>query len=138
MYIARGWRPSHHTGLSSRAGHDRRSFRVGARRGNVAGMTDDRQRASSRFWLSATRVWLPLGIVVAGLVLIVIGHGTYSNLANTHSLESAVGVSLLLVALIVWMLNWMYRLSIQSNEDREIEERAREYFDRTGRWPDEE
>ena len=24
------------------------------------------------------------------------------------------------------------------NEDREIEERAREYFDRTGRWPDEE
>jgi protein-S-isoprenylcysteine O-methyltransferase Ste14 len=104
----------------------------------VAGMTDDRQPASSRFWLSATRVWLPLGIVVAGLVLIVIGHGTYSNLANTHSLESAVGVSLLLVALIVWMLNWMYRLSIQSNEDREVEERAREYFDRTGRWPDEE
>ena len=104
----------------------------------MAGMTDDRQRASSRFWLSATRVWLPLGIVVAGLVLIVIGHGTYSNLANTHSLESAVGVSLLLVALIVWMLNWMYRLSIQSNEDREIEERAREYFDETGRWPDEE
>jgi protein-S-isoprenylcysteine O-methyltransferase Ste14 len=101
-------------------------------------MTDDRQRAASRFWLSATRVWLPLGIVVAGLVLIVIGHGSYSNLANTHSLESAVGVSLLLVALIVWMLNWMYRLSIQSNEDREIEERAREYFDRTGRWPDEE
>jgi protein-S-isoprenylcysteine O-methyltransferase Ste14 len=104
----------------------------------VAGMTDDRERASSRFWLTATRVWLPLSIVVAGLVLIVIGHGTYSNLANTRSLESAVGVSLLLVALIVWMLNWMYRLSIQSNEDREIEERAREYFDETGRWPDEE
>jgi protein-S-isoprenylcysteine O-methyltransferase Ste14 len=104
----------------------------------VAGMSDDRQRASNRFWLSVTRVWLPLGIVVAGLALIVIGHGTYSDLANTRSLESAVGVSLLLVALIVWMLNWMYRLSIQSNEDREVEERAREYFDRTGRWPDEE
>jgi protein-S-isoprenylcysteine O-methyltransferase Ste14 len=104
----------------------------------VAGMTYDRQPASSRFWLSVTRVWLPVGIVVAGLALIVIGHGSYSSLANTHSLESALGVSLLLVALIVWMLNWMYRLSIQSNEDREIEERAREYFDRTGRWPDEE
>ena len=104
----------------------------------MAGMTDDRQRASSRFWLSATRVWLPLAIVVAGLVLIVIGHGSYSTLANTRSLESAAGVSLLLVALIVWMLNWMYRLSVRSNEDREDEERAREYFDRTGRWPDEE
>ena len=104
----------------------------------MAGMTDDRRPRSGRFWLSATRVWLPLSIVVAGLVLIVIGHGSYSNLANTRSLESAAGVSLLLVALIVWMLNWMYRLSIQSNEDRETEERAREYFDRTGRWPDEE
>jgi membrane protein implicated in regulation of membrane protease activity len=101
-------------------------------------MTDDRRSHSNRFWLSATRVWLPLAIVLAGVVLIVIGHGSYSTLANTHSLESAAGVSLLLVALIVWMLNWMYRLSIRSNEDRELEEQAREYFDRTGRWPDEE
>jgi protein-S-isoprenylcysteine O-methyltransferase Ste14 len=101
-------------------------------------MTDDQPSRSGRFWLSATRVWLPLGIAVAGVVLIVIGHGSYSDLANTHSLESAAGVSLLLVALIVWMLNWMYRLSIRSNEDREDEERAREYFDRTGHWPGEE
>ena len=88
--------------------------------------------------LSFTRVWLPAGIAVAGIVLLVIGHGSYSNLANTRSLESALGVSLLLVALIVWMINWMYRLSVRSNEEREYEERAREYFDRTGRWPDEE
>jgi protein-S-isoprenylcysteine O-methyltransferase Ste14 len=101
-------------------------------------MTDDPQPQSGRLWLSATRVWLPLVIVVAGVVLIVIGHGSYSNLANAHSLESGAGVSLLIVALIVWMLNWMYRLSIRSNEERDDEERAREYFDRTGRWPDEE
>ncbi|MGH2896793.1 MAG: hypothetical protein ACRDPM_26485, partial [Solirubrobacteraceae bacterium] len=110
----------------------------GRRRGNVAGMTNDHRPRSGRFWRSATRVWLPLGIVVAGVALIVIGHGSYSNLTNTHSLESAAGVSLLLVALIVWMVNWMYRLSIRSNEEREDEERAREYFDRTGRWPNEE
>jgi len=103
----------------------------------VAGVTPAPRR-SSGFSLSFTRVWLPLAIVIAGVVLIVIGHGSYSNLANTHSLESAAGVSLLLVALIVWMLNWMYRLSIRSNEEREDEELAREYFDRTGHWPDEE
>jgi protein-S-isoprenylcysteine O-methyltransferase Ste14 len=103
----------------------------------VAGMTGDRPQ-SGGFWLAATRVWLPLAIVVAGVALIVIGHGSYSNLANTHSLESAAGVALLIVALIVWMLNWMYRLSVRSNKEREYEERAREYFDRTGRWPDEE
>ena len=104
----------------------------------MACMSPDQHPRSARFWLTATRVWLPLTIVVAGIVLIVIGHGSYSNLANAHSLESAAGVSLLLVALIVWMLNWMYRLSIRSNEEREDEERAREHFDRTGRWPDEE
>lgn len=91
-----------------------------------------------RLILSATRIWLPLAIAVAGLVLIVIGHASYSQLTNSHSLESAAGVALLIVALIVWMLNWMYRLSLRSNEDREYEERARQYFDRTGRWPDED
>lgn len=88
--------------------------------------------------LRFTRVWLPASIAVAGVVLIVIGHGSYSNLASSHSVESGAGVALLIVALIVWMMNWMFRLSLSSNEEREEEERAREYFDRTGRWPDEE
>jgi protein-S-isoprenylcysteine O-methyltransferase Ste14 len=101
-------------------------------------MSNRERREPRRLVLSLTRVWLPLVIAVVGLVLIVLGHGSYSDLANSRSLESAAGVALLLVALCVWMLNWMYRLSVRSNEDREYEERAREYFDRTGRWPDEE
>jgi protein-S-isoprenylcysteine O-methyltransferase Ste14 len=100
-------------------------------------MTSSR-RSPGRVILAITRIWLPLAIAVAGLVLIVLGHGSYSELTNSRSLESAAGVSLLIVALIVWMLNWMYRLSVRSSEDREYEERAREYFDRTGRWPDDE
>ena len=107
------------------------------RRGNVTGMTSSRH-SPGRLIVAATRIWLPLAIAVAGIVLIVLGHGSYSQVANTQSLESAAGVGLLIVALIVWMLNWMYRLSLRSNEDREYEERAREYFDRTGRWPDED
>jgi hypothetical protein len=31
----------------------------------------------------------------------------------------------------------MYRLSIESNRERDREEEAREYFSRHGRWPDE-
>jgi hypothetical protein len=99
-------------------------------------MKSESRFTPGRVLMAATRVWLPLTIAVAGVVLIVIGHGRYSALTNTRSLESAAGVSLLLVALIVWMINWMYRLSVSSNQDRETEERAREYFDRTGRWPD--
>src|SRR5436190_22003892 len=92
----------------------------------------------ARLALAATRLWLPLAIAAAGVVLIVLGHASLSAHSTTHALESGAGVALLIAALIVWMINWMYRLSIQSNLDREREERAREYFDRTGRWPEEE
>jgi protein-S-isoprenylcysteine O-methyltransferase Ste14 len=85
-----------------------------------------------------TRYWLPGGIALVGLVLIALGHAAYSNSTGTHSLESATGVALLIVAVIVWMINWMYRLSISSNVEREQEEDARDHFTRTGRWPEDE
>lgn len=84
----------------------------------------------ARVLLSVTRLWLPIGIAVAGLVAIVLGHGR-TTLAGA-------GVGLVLVGLTVWMINWMYRLSVESNLDRDREEQAREYFDEHGRWPDEE
>ena len=83
-----------------------------------------------RVLLSATRVWLPLLIAIGGVVAIVVGHG--------HTAAAGAGVGLLLVALTVWMINWMYRMSVASNRDRDREEEARKYFDRHGRWPDEE
>jgi uncharacterized membrane protein YhiD involved in acid resistance len=70
-----------------------------------------------------------VGIAIAGGVLIGVGHG--------HTAAAAAGVALLLVALIVWMINWMFRLSVQSNRERDEEEEARKYFDEHGRWPDE-
>ncbi len=76
-------------------------------------------------------MWLPVGIAVAGLAGILIGHG------STSSAWAAGGVSLIIVALIVWMINWMYRMSVQSNREREREEQARQYFEQHGRWPGE-
>lgn len=86
--------------------------------------------AGRRLLLSATRLWLPVAIAVAGAVAIVVGHG--------HTAAAGAGVGLLLVALTVWLINWMYRMSVASNRDREDEEEARRYFDVHGRWPDEE
>jgi hypothetical protein len=83
----------------------------------------------TRILLIAARVWIPVAIAFAGVVLIVIGHG--------RTAAAAAGVSLVIAALIVWLINWMYRLSIESNRERDREEEAREYFDRHGRWPDE-
>ena len=87
-------------------------------------------RSTSHLLLTLTRVWLPIGIAVAGVVAIIVGGGVDSGV-------SAIGVGLLIVALIVWLLNWMFRLSVASNRDREKEEEARRYFDEHGRWPDE-
>jgi hypothetical protein len=106
---------------------------------NVLSMKgSDRSLTPGRIVLSATRVWLPLAIATAGVVLIVLGHASLSTKDDTRALLSGGGVALLLVALIVWMVNWMYRMSVASNRDREQEERNREYYDRHGRWPDEE
>lgn len=80
--------------------------------------------------LTATRVWLPLGLALVGLVLAVIGHG--------KTTLAAAGVCLILVALTVWLLNLMFRLSVSSNRDRDREEQAREYFEHYGHWPGEE
>ena len=92
--------------------------------------TDDQPGTAGRVLLSITRVWVPVGIAVVGLVGIVIGGGQDDIVAGA-------GVSLVIAALIVWMVNWMYRMSVQSNREREDEERARDYFTAHGRWPDE-
>jgi hypothetical protein len=46
-------------------------------------------------------------------------------------------VALLVIALSIWLINWMLRMSVESTRDREQEELAREEFTRTGHWPDE-
>ena len=86
----------------------------------------------TRWLLTATRVWLPLAIAAAGVAAVIAGG------ADSGSTLAGAGVALVLAAVVVWMINWMYRMSVQSNRDREREERAREYFDRHGRWPDED
>lgn len=84
-----------------------------------------------------TRYVLPIAIMIFGIVLIALGHGEYTSVfANKRSLESAVGVAFILIAVSVWLFNWMMRMSVESGYDREREEDARDYFKRTGRWPD--
>ncbi len=84
---------------------------------------------SSGSVLTITRIWLPLAIALAGVIAIVLGHG--------RTALAGAGVVLLGTALIVWMINWLFRMSVESNRDREREEDARRYFDEHGRWPDE-
>jgi hypothetical protein len=45
------------------------------------------------------------------------------------------GTALMGVAVLVVLLNLFMQLSIRSGDDREREQRARDYFDRHGHWP---
>jgi hypothetical protein len=72
------------------------------------------------------RYGVPLTIAIAGVVCLEIG-GT----------AAGAGVVLIGSAAIVLLINVLFRLSLVSNREREDEERARERFEREGRWPDE-
>ncbi|HLI59104.1 MAG TPA: hypothetical protein VKV21_05510 [Solirubrobacteraceae bacterium] len=101
-------------------------------------MHDEPPLTFGRIMAQFTRRGLPLVIGLCGVALIVVGGDTYSSLASPRSVETACGVALLIVALMVWMINWLLRLGVASNADRDQEERAREYFDRTGSWPEDD
>src|SRR5580658_9491671 len=92
--------------------------------------TQSDRGAFTRVLLRFARVWLPVSLAVVGLVLAVIGDG--------KTTVAAVGVCLILIGLTVWLIKLMFRLSVQSNRDREHEEEARDYFERYGHWPGEE
>jgi hypothetical protein len=106
--------------------------------GNVLVMSDRGKSRWAGALLAATRLWLPLGIAIAGIVLIVLGQAQVPGQGVLPDSLAAAGVSLIIAALIVWMVNWMFRMSVQSNREREREEAAREFYSRHGHWPDEE
>ncbi|MEJ7787390.1 MAG: hypothetical protein WKF96_21510 [Solirubrobacteraceae bacterium] len=76
--------------------------------------------------VAAVRYLLPAAIAVAGILLMALGSGAAAVGA---------GVTFFGVAALVVIANALIRLGIQSNKDREREERARRFFDRRGRWP---
>jgi len=79
----------------------------------------------SRLGLMAFRIGLPAVIAAAGIVLLVLGGG----------LRTGLGAALLGIALMVALVDVAARLSISSQDDRDREQAARRYFQRTGRWP---
>lgn len=68
-------------------------------------------------------------MVVAGIVLLVINPGGFG--VDGFGLAAGGGLSVLLI-------NWLFRLGVSSDREREREEEARRYLDEHGVWPDEE
>ena len=75
------------------------------------------------------RLWLPLLIVLAGLVL-GIAIGTDSAWEG--------GALMISAGLSVWLINVLFRLGVRGDRERAQEERVRDEFERTGHWPDDD
>ena len=71
---------------------------------------------------------LPIAICVGGLVAIAIS-------PDRNGLEG--GLLIVSAGLSTLLLNWLYRVGVAGERERDEEDRAREYFDRHGVWPDE-
>jgi hypothetical protein len=66
---------------------------------------------------------------------IVIGGGIVMALGSETDLEGGAGI--VGAGLATYLMNWLYRASIDGDRAREEEEAARVYFDLHGHWPDE-
>lgn len=86
----------------------------------------ERRTPRQKRTLLVVRFAVPAAIFVAGLVLTVV--------AQSDAMLG-LGTALMGVAVLVVLLNLFMQLSIRSGDDREREQRARDYFDRHGHWP---
>jgi hypothetical protein len=85
-----------------------------------------RRGSRARRWgLRSIRYVLPAGVTVCGAVIMAFGSET--------DLEG--GASIVSAGLAIYFVNWLYRIGVTGDRERETEEAARDYFSRHGRWP---
>jgi hypothetical protein len=78
----------------------------------------------------SVRYLLPLAIFLLGCALLIIDDGGKIGWEGFFMGAGA--------ALAVLLLNWLFRLGAEGDKERLAEEEAREYYARTGHWPDED
>ena len=79
--------------------------------------------------MRAVRYGLPIAIFLLGIAFLIIkpgGEGLGGFFAATGA------------ALSVLLLNLLFRAGVAGDRERDEEEAARAYYDRHGRWPDED
>jgi hypothetical protein len=76
--------------------------------------------------LRFTRHGIPALVVLAGIVAMCFG--TATSLVG--------GAGLVGAGIATWLIAWLYRVGVDGDRARDAEERARTYFERYGRWPE--
>jgi hypothetical protein len=82
--------------------------------------------SGERKWLlTGIRYVLPVVVTICGLAIMALGSET--------DLEG--GASIVSAGLAIYFLNWLYRIGVSGDRERDTEEAARDYFAQHGRWP---
>jgi len=79
--------------------------------------------------LRAVRYWLPVALVLAGIISLFVIDS--SDRFEAFSMLVGSGLS-------VALLNVLFRYGSRGDRERQAEDDAREYYAEHGRWPDEE
>ncbi len=74
------------------------------------------------------RVILPGVLMIAGILVVLVG------MASEHSLE--VGIPLFSAGASIWFVNFLWRVGVSGDKDRDVEDDARAYFAEHGHWPE--
>ncbi|MGN6869089.1 MAG: hypothetical protein ACTHMY_11885 [Solirubrobacteraceae bacterium] len=90
---------------------------------------DTGQPDGRSIWLFVLRYGVGAVMVLAGIVILIVNPGGFG--VDGFAMAVGGGLSVLLI-------NFLYRLGISGDREREEEERARAYFDEHGEWPEEE
>jgi hypothetical protein len=91
--------------------------------------TDTEPSAGRATGLLVLRYGIGGVMVLAGIVLLVVNPSGLG--VEGFAMAAGGGLSVLLI-------NFLYRLGVSGDREREQEERARAYFDEHGEWPEEE
>lgn len=100
---------------------------IGTEASAAANSDGAHEDGAPRLWLLAlVRYVLPAVVVLAGIIVMALG--------SEADLEGGGGI--VSAGIAVYLLNWLFRTGAAGDREREAEERAREYFDLHGHWPD--
>ncbi len=101
--------------------------RVGGSAGDpAAGGAADQEAATGHGWpLGTLRYVLPAMVVIAGLGVMALGGET----------DVLGGASIVSAGFAIFLANFLVRVGVAGERERDLEDAAREYFDRHGRWP---
>jgi hypothetical protein len=83
-----------------------------------------RKRATA-WLLVGVRYVVPVVVVIAGVVIM--AFGSESDLEGGAGFVSA--------GLAIYFVNWLFRIGADGDRERDVEQAARDYFNRHGRWP---